>query len=98
VGNAVSISFLHLRSYGATDQYRFCCRVRVVLTVVSEPVPRIKTNCQVVASYLELTSGGGGRLRCLSHSRLMLWLPWFFGRVSRSGMKICKPASGVMRV
>jgi hypothetical protein len=49
-------------------------------------------------SYLEVISGGGGRLRCFSHSRLMFWSPLFFGSLSRSGMKICRPASGVIRV
>jgi len=49
-------------------------------------------------NYLEVMSGGGGILRCFNHSRLMFWFVLVFGRVSRSGMNICKPASGVMRV
>jgi len=57
------------------------------------------TGTLMTPSYWEeVTSGGGGILRCFSHSRLMFSAAFFAGIWSRSGMKICRPAWGVMRV
>lgn len=48
--------------------------------------------------YQRSTSGGGGRLRFFAHSRLIFRLALVRGTLSMSGMKICSPACGVMRV
>ncbi len=51
-----------------------------------------------IARYFAVTSGGGGRFRCFSHSSPGFCFLVVFGRVSRAGMKTCRPPSGVMRV
>ena len=46
----------------------------------------------------DVTSEGGGISRCFIHSMLILWFFLSAGICSRLGIKICKPASGVILV
>ena len=56
---------------------------------VAQPQPKLQR---------DVMSAGGGILRCFIHSMLILWFFLSAGISSRLGIKICRPASGVILV